>query len=201
MADYTAIADVGITLVELLREKMKDLILDDNSIALMSPAEVESGDNSTRLTLYLYQIVENIHLRDLDTSQADSSRLMNAPLVIDLFYMLTSHPVSTIGDRTERTRDEQNVLSRAMQVLHDNKVLKGSILKDNLSEEDEPLHVTQVPMSLDDMTKIWTTFQDRPFKPSVCYIVTPVVVRSQNDLGTRRVEVSRKEYYLPSERP
>lgn len=200
MTNFLAIADVGNTLVELIRDNIQIPIARD-SIALMSPAEVENGENSIRLTLYLYQIAENMHLRNLEIQQADPSKLNNEPLVLDLFYMLTSHPVSTIQDRTERTMDEQRVLCRAMQVLHDNKILKGTVMKDNLSDEDEPLNVTPVPMSLDDMTKIWTTFQNRPFKPSVCYLVTPVVVRSQKEFETKRVEVVRKEYYLPGEHP
>ena len=64
MSDYTVIADVGETLVDLLKDNMQNLIT-PASIILSSPGETEAQDNP-RLSLFLYQIVENAYLKNQD---------------------------------------------------------------------------------------------------------------------------------------
>lgn len=185
MADYTVIASVGDTLIELLRENMKDLIAPD-TIAMISPGEIE-GKDSVRLSLFLYQVIENAHMKNKEMLKIDSTRLKYPPITLDLYYMLTSYPSSGIQDKTERTKEEHSVLGRAMQILNDNSIVKGSALRGNLAETDEELHMTLTVLSLDDTTKIWTTFQDKPFRPSVCYLVTPVMIESSRVEEAKRV--------------
>lgn len=184
----TAIADVGETLVELLRGKMQGLIRhgSEDSIALVSPGEIEGKDN-IRLSLFLYHVEENIYLKNQEMEKIGSSALKAPPLALDLYYMLTSYPSPGIQDRTERTLDEHRILGRAMQVLHDNSVLTVSVLKGSLSAPDTALHVMVTSMSLDDMTKIWSTFKEKSFRPSVCYLVTPVKIESLIKKEVKRV--------------
>ncbi|MDQ1255036.1 MAG: hypothetical protein QG646_4315 [Euryarchaeota archaeon] len=185
MSDYTAIADVGDTLVELLRVNMKDLIPAD-SVALVSPGEIEGKDN-IRLSLFLYQVEENVYLKNQGMENLGASKEKKPPLALDLYYMLTSYPASGIQDRTERTQEEHSILGRAMQVLHDNPILTGSVLKGSLSEYDNELHVIITSMSLDDMSKIWSTFKEKSFRPSVCYLVTSVKIESTCERSITRV--------------
>lgn len=192
MSDYIAIADVGETLIELLRYNMQDLVPAD-SISLVSPGEIE-GKDSIRLSLFLFQISENIYLKNLEMEAMGSSRLKAPPLVVDLYYMLTSYSPSGIQDRTERTIEEHRILGRAMQILHDNAVLTGSVLKGSLAANSYKLHMTLAPLSLDDMTKMWTTFQGKPFRSSICYLVTPVMIDTKREITVQRV-VSKEAGY------
>ena len=198
MADYMALADIGQTLVDLLRDRMESLI-ERNSMALMSPGDVGAGDSSIRLTLFLYRVTENPDLKNTEVVQADPEKVKGRPMVLDLHYMMTSHPASSIEDRTERTKDEQMVLCRAMQVFHDHPALKGSVLRGNLSEDDPTPHLTQEPVDIEDQAKIWSTFADLPFRSSVFYVVTPVLVQSENEMGTVRVTTYRREKYMAGE--
>jgi len=191
MSDYTAIADVGETLVELLRGNMQGLIPAD-SIALVSPGEIEGKDN-IRLSLFLYQVNENLHLKNLEMENMGPSKLKAPPLTLDIYYMLTSYPSPGIQDRTERTQEEHSILGRAVQILHDNPVLTGSVLKGSLSAHDTELHVIGTSMSLDDMSKIWSTFKEKSFRPSVCYQVTPVKIESSREKTVSRVTGGRKQ--------
>jgi len=159
MSDYTALSDVGETLIELLREKMQELIPVD-SISLVSPGEIEGKDN-IRLSIFLYHVEENIYLKNQEMEKIGSSVLKAPPLALDLYYMITSYPSPGIQDRTDRTREEHSILGKAMQVLHDNPVLTGSVLKGSLSAYDTVLHVMVTSLSLDDMTKIWSTFKEK----------------------------------------
>jgi hypothetical protein len=185
MSDYTAIADVGETLVELLRENMRDLIPED-SIALLSPGEVEGKDN-IRLSLFLYQVSENAYLKNLEMEHLGSSRLKAPPIALDLYYMLTSYSSPGIQDKTERTGEEHRILGRAMQILHDNTVLAGSVLKGSLSSENTELRVIGASLNMNDMTQIWSTFGEKSFRPSACYQVTPVKINSSKEKTVVRV--------------
>jgi hypothetical protein len=191
MSDYTAIADVGETLVELLRGNMQDLIPED-SIALVSPGEIEGKDN-IRLSLFLYQVNENTYLKNQEMEKMGSSRLKAPSIALDTYYMLTSYPSSGIQDRTERTREEHSILGRAIQVLHDNPILTGSVLKGSLPAHDTELRVVVTSMSLDDMSKIWSTFKEKSFRPSVCYQVTPVKIESSREKSISRVTGGRQQ--------
>ncbi len=192
MSDYRAIADVGETLIGLLRDNMQDLIPMD-SIILASPGEIDAKDN-VRLSLFLYQILENAHLKNHELQVTDPTKVTFPPQILELYYMLTSHVSSGEQDKTEKTLEEHRVLGRALQILHDNYILSGSLLKGNLDKRDE-LHITLTSLNLDDLTKIWTTFQGRSLKSSVCYVVTPVVINSVREMSVQRV-VSKEMNYM-----
>jgi hypothetical protein len=192
MSGYTAIADIGETLIDLLRNSMKDLIPPD-SIVLFSPGEIETND-SLRLSLFLYQVAENIHMKNQEMQIIDSTRLKYPSMGLDLYYMLTSYPSSGISDKTERMKEEHSVLGRAMQVLNDNAILTGSVLKGSLARDGDELHVMLAPTSLDDMTKIWTVFPGKSFRTSVCYLVTPVMIDSAREIGVQRVKSKETNY-------
>jgi len=174
MSNYTAIADVGDILITLLRDNMG---IPPDTIMLISPGEIEANDN-VRLSLFLYQVIENPYMKNQEMQRIDSAHLKYPSLTLELYYMLTAHPASGIPDRTERTREEHGILGKAMRIIYDYSILDFS---------DYELKITLHPMSLDDMTKIWTTFQDRPFRPSACYLVTPVVIESTRDMRVKRV--------------
>lgn len=192
MSDYTAIADVGETLIELLRDNMKELITKKESIVLASPGEIEANDD-VRLSLFLYQVLENVHLKNQEMQIKNPTTLTFPPIALDLYYMLTSYPSGT-QDITERTKEEHSILGRAIQVMNDNSILTGSVLKGNLGTNGYELHITLSPLSLDDMTKMWTTFPGKPFRSSICCLVTPVMIDSGCEATVQRV-VSKETGY------
>ncbi len=185
MLDYGAIADVGETLVELLKDNMEGMT--DNSIVLASPGEIEAeGDVS--LSLFLYQIVENTHMKTQEMLIKDTTTLRFPPVALDLYYMMTSHITLSGSTLTKRTKQAHETLGRAIQILNDNSVLTGS------GSSDE-IHIMLTSMNLDDMTKIWTTFQGKPFRTSVFFLVTPVLIKSTRETDVQRVVSKEMNYY------
>jgi hypothetical protein len=182
---YSAIADIGDTLVSLLRDRMGDLI-DDSDIALASPDQVEPGDDF-RLTLYLYDVTENGQLSNEPRPVPDATTQDGSPLVLDLYYLLTAHPSKGGNDkRTTKTMEQHSVLGRAMQVLHDDAIISGSDLKGSLSGGDR-IHLSVDSASADRVVNIWNTFQDTPYRPSVSYVATPVIIESTREESVQRV--------------
>jgi hypothetical protein len=80
-----------------------------------------------------------------------------------------------------------------MQVLYDNPILTGSVLRGSIAAYDNELHVTITSMSLDDMSKIWSTFKEKSFRPSVCYLVTAVKIESSLEKSIVRVTGGYKQ--------
>lgn len=193
MADYTVIADVGQTLLDLLKESMQDLV-SPASIILASPGEIQAGDNP-RLSLFLYQVVENAHLKNQERLALNADTLAYPPLTLDLYYMLTAYGAPAIADKTQRSIDEHKVLGRAMRVLYDNAVVKGSMLRGSLAGTDEELRLSLNSAGAEDLRALWGTFQDKPYRVSACYVVTPVRIDSTRRLDAKRVVEKDAGYY------
>ena len=191
MGDYRAIADVGETLITLLRDNMSDLVNPD-SIVLLSPAEVE--DQSIRLTLFLYSIMENPHMKNQEMRTLSPTELGYPPLTLDLYYLLTAYASTQIPDRTEQTLEQHRILGRAMRIFYDNAILGGTILQGSLEGTSEELRIVLNSISLDDLTKIWSAFQEEGYRLSVSYLVTPTNIDSTRDMSMQRV-VSKEMNY------
>ena len=139
------IADVSRTLLDLLQKNLTGIDID-----LLSP----KFPGSNRLTLFLYKVIENPYLKNQDnqvlrTSSNDGKVTeKQAPLTLDLYYLLTAHSGSS------NLTQAHTALSRAMRVFYDNGILSGSLLR-TLSTgtavrglaEDSVLRITLDPLS------------------------------------------------------
>jgi len=192
------VAAVGETLISLLRDNIEELS-NHESIVLASPREArEIGGVS--LSIFLYQVLENVYLKNQEPQVTGPSSFSFPPVALDLYYMLTAYP-SENGQQTERTLQAHLLMGRVIQVLNDNPILTGSVLRGNL-DPDEELHVTITSPTLDDLTKIWGTFQDNSsFLPSICYLITPVMIDSGREMSVQRVVSKETDYaYMKAEK-
>lgn len=185
MLSDTTIADVEDTLITVLRNEMADLVPDPDQIALLSPAE--AATRALRLTLFLYSVVETPYLKNEPRHIETTTNEESSPLALDLYYMMTCYGSEDIPDLTERSLEARKVLGRAMRVFYDNGILSGSILQGNLAGTREELRVSLNPITLEDLTRIWSVFPDTPYRTSVSYVVTPVNIRSTRTLRGQRV--------------
>jgi len=192
MLSDTTIADVGETLILLLRDNLGDLLMGANvnqNIVLVSPADARGDRNpDIRLALFLYSAVESAFLRNEPNSVETSSEARLPPLSLDLYYMLTTYPSQTApADPTERNLIAQRILGRAMRVFYDNGILSGTVLQGNLAGTDERLRISLNPITVEDLTRIWSVFPDVDYHTSVSYLVTPVRIRSDRTERSQRV--------------
>lgn len=184
----SAIRDVGETLVQLLRATMGNVV-NPQQIVLLSPAEAKIG--GVRLTLFLYSIAPAVELRnEMEIPGRDNPDDPNAGVPVaqplDLYYLLTAFAPPEGDDPTERTLDSQRLLGEAMRVLFDNGTLTGTVLRGDLPR-DEELRLTLQPMTVEDLTRIWSVFPESVLHASVSYLVTPVRLRSTRPRGGARV--------------
>jgi hypothetical protein len=180
----------GIIGEELLREGLPNTVtarpLDRVSLA---------GTNGSHVNLFLYHVALSGAWRNtVPPAYAKGGETPWPPLALDLYYLLTAfagnnedtpHPLS------------QRLLGCSMRALHDHPLVDA----DRLVREDydnnnyrhtqvEHLRITHQPMSLEEMSKLWTTFQTH-YRLSVAYMVSVVLIESSRPSVTPLPVLSR----------
>jgi len=178
VAGYTAIADLGASVLRLLRDNMTpDPVSRPDLIGMASPRD--AGD--LVLSIFLFNVKENGESRR--TGMQDRGGVLQyPPLALDLYFLITAH---SNADRLTRSLDEQRVLGRAMQVLYDNSVIRSPYLEGSLAESGETVRISHAGMDGEGLLKLWQ-FGDLPYKLSTVYRVGPILLDSN-----RTKEVSR----------
>ena len=196
MGTYTAVADVGETIVELLRDRMRDLI-DANEIALASPGAART-DTAPRLTVFLIRTEFDPHLRNRARFGADGEHPSPGALALELHYLVTAHPSDGGTDETARALEQHRVLGRAIQALADNTVIAGSNLRASIAEDRE-LRIVFDSGSDGTVFDVWNTFTDVPFQPSLVCVVGPVFIETDRAPMAQRVVERRVDDHLVTE--
>lgn len=198
---YGAIAQVGEVLVDHLYEEIsraKDI--KPKAIALTSP---DQATGTHRVTVYLYEVTRSAHHLNADGRQAVADGEGDGenggdPLVLDLHYLVTAHPAGSSqsesgAEATSRTSRQHELLGLVIQTIHENHILRGVDLPGAFAGRE--LQIDVEARSTNELTNIWSTFQDEPYRPSVAYRVTPVVIKAEGAAGAGRVVEQQFQEY------
>jgi len=166
-------------------EDTRQLITGETDIVLSNPAEPVTGAKRL-LSLWLYQILPNEHLRNPDMvrrrDQKDDAAQFYPPLVVNLLYLLTPSTADDLGD--------QKVLGRALQIFHDQSVLRMETVANPGRAEE--LHVSLAPRTIEELAEVWEAMQ-KPYRLSVCYEVRAVRIDSTRRLAAGRIADRQSE--------
>jgi hypothetical protein len=196
----SAIADVGETLVDLLRVALAALLTSPQEVALLSPPEAVQAGN-VRLSVFLYSLSPVAEMRNDPEIALTLTDTALPPLPLDLYYLLTAYPPPPgMVTPTDRTLDAHLLLGHAMRVLHDSGTLTGSVLRGGLPR-DEELRITFQPITVEDLTRIWSVFPNTAYQPSVSYLLTPVKLGSQRRAAAARIADRRTDFDQIAKRP
>jgi hypothetical protein len=157
---------------------------------------LENPDEPPRLNLFLHQVTPNSGWRNLglpSRSVVSGERLTNAPLALDLHYMLTAYGRADFH--------AEILLGYAMHLLHERPVLDRAAIRralnpspldvsmlppafqalaaSDLADQVELIKITLDAVSPDEMSKLWTAIQTH-YRPSAAYQVSVVLIK-----GTR----------------
>lgn len=205
MSNALAIASVTRLLKDLLNDTLVngDVSGDvgtDVIVSALPPDRVEAGAADNRppqLNLYLHRITRNAALSnsDLPTRDGRYGLVARPRLALDLHYLLTAY------SRSEYTAEI--LLGYAMEMLHENPVLAREMIRTaltgsmtggilppafqkndpaRLADQIEQIRITPQPLSMDDMSKLWTAFQTH-YRTTVAYTVSVVLI--ERDLPVR----------------
>lgn len=206
MSSAFAIAAVTVVLKDLLNDGLinHDLAADLGQVAVTSLApemiSVNKADDQSQLNLFLYQVTPNSGWRNADLPSYTSSgvRVSNPPLALDLHYLLTAY--------SSQELHSEILLGYAMQLLHETPVLTRAAIRNtlqpalpagvslppgfanlsvsDLAEQFEAIKICPQYLSIDEMSKIWSTLQ-KSYRPTMAYQVSVVLIQD-----TRAVQSS-----------
>jgi Pvc16 N-terminal domain len=179
---------------------------------------LEDPNLTPRLNLFLYQVTPNSGWRNVgqpSRSAATGERLTNAPLALDLHYLVTAYGRADF--------QAEILLGYAMHLLHERPVLDrdairrtltggpidatqlppalGALITSDLADQAELIKITLATHSTEEMSKLWSAIQSK-YRPSSAYQVSvvliegkrpavsplPVLTRGKRIAGTQRDE-------------
>ncbi|MGB3653858.1 MAG: DUF4255 domain-containing protein [Rivularia sp. (in: cyanobacteria)] len=196
MSNSLAIAAVTTTLRNLIATGIGDE-LGSGGVTTRPPDKArENGEGSNQINIFLYQTLHNTALRNQDIpNRVKPGETGKLPLALNLYYLITAYGQDYDDILSHR------LLGTAMRVLHDRAILKPEDIKaalaiSNLHQQIERIRITPQSLSLDDVSKLWTTFQTQ-YRISAAYEVSvilidsslpvkaplPVLTRGSDDIG------------------
>lgn len=184
MSNHYAIATVTATLQQLLDKSVgKDVV--GATATMVSPDAPSAGLPDPGVNVFLYQVTPNAAVRneDLPTRRADAALVQRPRVGVDLHYLLTVYgedsqfePQRVLGS-VVRTMHAKPVLTR---VQIDNARSAFSVLApSDLSSDVELVKFTQLPLTLEELSKLWSVFFQTKYNLSVAYQGTVVLIESE----------------------
>jgi hypothetical protein len=183
VADYTALSEVGEALVSVLWDEMQSdpslssLIDTEDRISLESPADLE-GNDTVRLSVYLYRIVEDSFRKNSLPVNRGANQLEKPPLTLDLYYLVT--PLLGLP------KEQQIVLGKTMQIFYDRCTLEGTDLSGSLLDFGDVVRIILNPVTLEETTRVWQALE-MSYRLSVCYVVRIALIASRRSEGFQPV--------------
>ncbi len=179
MSNHLSIATVTATLFNIL-----DLGKEEAGVAIttLPPDKArESNATGSQLNIFLYHTAVSAAWRNMPPPhEVRPGESAHPPLALTLYYLITAFGTNNSEISAHR------VLGRAMSNLHDHPILgpdefvdaDAELADQNLHQQIERVRITPEPLSLDDMYKLWSSFQTQ-YRPSAAYQVSLVLLDSE----------------------
>ncbi|MFY2826031.1 DUF4255 domain-containing protein [Ruegeria sp. MALMAid1280] len=157
------------------------------------PSDSQAG--SATASLFLYHLEPNADLRN--SPYLDGLRSRGAPgtgepegnppsaaIPFDLRYIISVSREPGLAPGS--SPNELITLGQIIQALHATPVLTGAKLP------GQTVRVTPDPVSMEEISRVWSLFPETPYRTSIVYLATPVFVDADEALfGQRVLEVTR----------
>lgn len=190
MSNHLAIATVTATLRTTLANVLAaDQLGVDPNVTTVRPDVLGSDKLKTGVNLYLYQVVSNPARTndDLPTRNPDGALVRRPQVALDLHYL-----VSFYGNDADL--EPQRLLGSVARALHARPVLtRDAILKtlqqsdappwiaaSDLAEQIDRIRLTPLPLSLEELSKIWSVFFQTKYALSVAYAGSVVLIETDD---------------------
>lgn len=184
MSNELAIVAVTLTLRDLLGAyfALEDDNLPDSlglqseiKVTTLPPQKLGSDNAGNQVNLFLYAANINAAWRNHDMPVTRPGEAGFPPLALNLEYLLSAY-----GEGDSEVLSHV-LLGHAMRVLHDNPIIPRALIQlpeSGLPQQIERVTVTQRPTSIDEMSKLWSSFV-APYRVSTAYLVTVVLIESR----------------------
>jgi hypothetical protein len=185
MSNHLAIATITATLQRTLQSAIQADV-DGARATTLSPSEMGGGTTETGVNIFLYNVVNNPGLQNMDAaplrSRVNSARRQSA---LDLYYIFSFY-----GNNNELI--PQRLLGSTVKILNDRRVLTPEMMREacdspnltflqdsNLMDQLQQLSVMPMDLSLDELSKTWGVFFQTPYVLSIAYKVLVVFIEGE----------------------
>lgn len=184
MSNYLAIATVTATLGDLVHRAVESAV--SSSVALhFGRPTAPTAATERKVHVYLYQVTPNAALRNNDLpTRDDQGRLVRRPqAALDLHYLLCFY-----GD--DKTLEPDRMAGAVARDLHARAVLSAQAIGDavtsrpeltgsDLAAGPERVRFVPAPLSLDEISKLWSVMVQTPHVLSIVYQGTVVLIDAE----------------------
>lgn len=188
MANLSAVHSVGSSLITYLRNAYPEPLRTDHDcdFRLLSSGEMaDPGDMGTAVTLYLYRITVDEHLRSEPRSYKPHDQAL--PLAVDLHYLLSVWADSALVEHT--------IIAWVMSELDQHCVLdKATLSSDGGWFDEDQVQIVPVELSNEDLMRIWDALTPN-YRLSVSYKarvvrIDPIPIPEGEPVVARRLHYS-----------
>lgn len=189
MSNFLGIATVTEALRQLAEQSAAAAIPGARAKVLRPPSSLASGHPSGEpevfIGLYLYQVMPNASLRNTAAlnRRSDGSTLQVTRTPFDLHYLFTFY-----GD--DNSLEPQRVMGSFLRKIQSQPLLTkdaitsaksalGSLAASNLETEPELVKFLLLPLSLEEMSKVWSVFFQANYCVSVAYQASVIFLDGQ----------------------
>jgi Pvc16 N-terminal domain len=170
-----AIAATTATLQGILSEGLGGL-----NVTIRPLDTARNNTTGDQINLFLYQVLPDAAWRNMDIPRrVRPGETAPPPLPLTLYYLITA-----FGEDNDNDIKSHALLGKAMSVLHDYPVIGADKIKKNidsetanLEEQAERVRITLQPLTFEEISKLWTTFQTH-YRTSAAYQVSVVLIES-----------------------
>ena len=184
MSNSLAIAAVSATLQSILTKSVgADPDLNDVVVTLQPLDKARGAVTSNQLNLFLYQVLRSAAWTNQAIPRQSQPGESPAPLLpLNLWYLVTA-----FGRDDDATQPfGHQLLGRAMSVLNDYPILtpddirsatSAALPRADLDQQIERVRITLQPLSVEDISKLWTGFATQ-YRLSAAYEISVVLIDS-----------------------
>jgi len=220
----SALAIAGVTAV--LRDLLNDGLINQDATGVLGvtisvsagpPDRViptNGGAESTQLNLFMYHVTPNSGWRNERFPTLDASgnqRLSNAPLALNLHYLLSAHGSEDLHGEI--------LLGYAMQLLHEMPILSRKAIRkaldpsppiggtalppalkaladSGLENQIELIKITPEYLNTEELSKLWTSTQSH-LRPTAAYMASVVLIESTQSVRSAPPVLTRGPVVKP----
>jgi Pvc16 N-terminal domain len=183
MSNYLAIATVTKALAQILDTAVKSAVASSGAVTQRPP----SGSKTACVDVFLYQVTPNAAMRncDLPTRNAQGQVISRPTSALDLHYLFSFYgddskfePQRMLGAAVSSLLAEPGLTrDRILAVSKDDN--GDNMNESNLANALEQVKFTEQPLTLDELSRIWSIFYQVPYVLSVAYKATVVTIESE----------------------
>jgi hypothetical protein len=212
MSNFLAVATVTAT----LQRELQSVIGNDVSgaTATMMRPDAKPGPGGVPpvgVNIFLYEIAPNAGLRNMDlpTRSGNGQTAVQRPTAaLDLHYLLSFYG-------NDSNLEPQRVLGSVVRHLHSRPLLTRSMIQDavtnslpslqlgnsNLADAVEPVRVSPLSLSLEELSKLWSIFFQTPYVLSTAYRASLVFIEEELAPVTPLPVRERQVFVVPFQQP